>query len=138
MAGTGWVGVVVGTLVLAVVAACLLILRVRRLGRRVGSFECARRAGADLPWTSGIAVFGAGRVEWWRLVSYAPTPAASWRREHLEVLERRRRRQGVTGGVMEVRLRYRGEEFELAMVAESLAALVAWLESAPPHDPFAR
>lgn len=138
MAGTTWVGIAGGVLVLALVAVGLFALRVQRLGNRIGSFECARRSSEAVPWTSGIAIFGAGRVDWWRLVSYAPTPAASWRRERLEVLGRRRRGPDGTGAVMEVRVRYEGAEFELAMMVESAAALVSWLESAPPHDPSAR
>lgn len=138
MAGTSWFAVAVGAAVLALVALGLLLLRVQRLANRVGSFECARRSGASDPWTSGIAVFGAGRVDWWRLVSWAPTPAASWRRMDLEVLGRRRRGPDRAGAIVEARIAHLGEEFELAMVAESFAALVSWLEAAPPHDPTDR
>lgn len=138
MAGTSWVAIAGGALVLALVAVGLLLLRVQRLGNRVGSFECARRPGGDDPWTSGIAVFGAGRVDWWRLVSWAPTPTASWRRADLEVLGRRRRGPEGAGAVVEAHIRHLGEEFELAMMAESFAALVSWLEAAPPHDPTDR
>lgn len=129
-AASAWV-----LLALALVLAALVVAfatRVRRLARRVGSFECARRLPGARDWTSGIATFGAGRLRWHRLVSLSPGPVASYERRDLEVVERRPR--GPDGGVVEVRCRYRGTEIELAMRTDSHAALVSWLEAAPPQE----
>ncbi|WP_127131709.1 DUF2550 family protein [Georgenia sp. SYP-B2076] len=130
-----WGTIAVLVLAVAVAVVVLFGLRVRRIGRRIGSFECAlRRAGAK-DWTSGIACFGAGRVDWYHLVSLSPRATRSWRRDRLEILGRERRpRPGGEGHVVEARCRYGDEEFELAMVRDSFAGLVSWLESAPPHS----
>lgn len=137
MSGTwaAWGMVAVLVLATALVLVSVFAVRVRRIAGRVGSFECALRRPRARDWTSGIACFGAGRVDWYRLVSLSGRPSRSWRRERLEVLQRERRpRPGGEGHVMEVRCRYDGEEFDLAMVRESFAGLVSWLESAPPHE----
>lgn len=120
-----------GVLLLAAVLAALLAVRVRRLDRRVGSFECVLRAeGTD--WVGGIAVYGVGQVRWYRLMSLSLRPTRVFVRERLELVER------VDDGseLVEVRCRYRGEEEErlsLALRRDSLAGLVSWLEAAPPR-----
>jgi len=125
--------------VLALVAVLLLVLfavRVRRLARRIGSFECALRPAGRRDWTSGIAVFGVGRVDWYRLVSLSLRPDRTFARSDLEVLERVHRKPGGAGQVTEVRCGLPGQEVELAMRRESLAGLVSWLESAPPRGDY--
>ena len=135
MSGPGAVWVFLTALALVVLAAGVFTGRVRHLGRRVGSFECALRRPGQRDWTSGIAVFGAGRLDWHRLVSLAHRPARSFVRRELEIVGRRGRRADPRAGeVIEVACRYRGEEFELAMVDQALAGLVSWLEAAPPDE----
>lgn len=129
-AGAGWGTLAVLALVV-VVAIALYAVRVRRIANRVGSFECALRRTGGRDWTSGIACYGAGRVDWYRLVSARLAPSRSFRRDDLVVL-RRERRPGA-GHVIEARVSHRGEELELAMVREAFAGLVSWLESAPPR-----
>ncbi|UNX53972.1 DUF2550 domain-containing protein [Georgenia sp. TF02-10] len=127
-------GLVVAALA-AVVVLVLFAVRVRRLARRVGSFECARRRPGQQGWTSGIAVFGAGKLYWYRLVSLSLRPACTFARAGLQVVRRTRRGTGA-GHVVEVRCRYQGRELDLAMVDSALAGVVSWLESAPPlEDP---
>jgi hypothetical protein len=111
-------------------------VRVRRLAHRVGSFECAFRPAGRKDWTSGIAVFGVGRVDWYRLVSLSLRPTRSFARESLEVGSRVHRPSNGGGQVMEIRCRLEGEDVELAMKRESLAGLVSWLESAPPRGDY--
>ncbi|WP_345214831.1 DUF2550 domain-containing protein [Georgenia halophila] len=104
-------------------------VRVRRLDRRVGSFECAVRSGGR-DWRGGIAVYGVGRVQWYRLVSLSLLPTRTFTRESLDLVERR---GGAPDEFVEVRCRYDGEEVSLAMRRECLAGLVSWLEAAPPR-----
>lgn len=131
-AGTAGAALVVLALV-ALVVLVLFAVRVRRLGRRIGSFECALRPVGRRDWTSGIAVFGVGRVDWYRLVSLSLRPSRTFEREHLEVLARTHRAAGGRDQVTEVRCCSHGEEVDLAMRRSSLAGLVSWLESAPPR-----
>jgi hypothetical protein len=118
-------------LVLLAVLVAAFAVRVRRVANRVGSFECAlRRVGAK-DWTSGIACYGAGRIDWYRLVSLRLSPSRSFTRDGLVVLERRVR--AGAGHVIEARVACEGEQLELAMVREAFAGLVSWLEAAPPR-----
>lgn len=116
-----------------VVLLVLFLLRVRSLAGRVGAFECALRLPGQRRWTSGIAVFGDDSIAWSRLVSLSLRPRHVWRRSglSLEALEHR----GRDGQIVDVRCLYDGERMDLAMVEDSHSALVAWLESAPPHQP---
>lgn len=135
--GWAWLGWLLVVLLL-LTAACgvLLLWRARTLVRRVGAFECAWRGVETADWTSGIAGYGVGRLDWHRLVSLAPAPAARWdRRELVVVASGRRSLPGTDSRVVEVRCRYRTDEFVLAMHTEALAGLTSWLEAAPPGDP---
>jgi Protein of unknown function (DUF2550) len=125
--------------VLALVAVLLLILfavRVRRLAHRIGSFECALRPAGRREWTSGIAVFGVGRVDWYRLVSLSLRPDRTFARGDLEVRERVHRPPGGADQITEIRCGLPGGEVDLAMRRESLEGLVSWLESAPPRGDY--
>lgn len=122
--------------VLACALAALLVLfllRVRSLAGRVGAFECALRLPGQRRWTSGIAVFGDSSITWSNLISLSLRPRYTWQRSglSLEGLEHR----GRSGQIVDVSCLYRGEPMQLAMVEDSHSALVAWLESAPPHQP---
>ncbi|WP_418607106.1 DUF2550 family protein [Georgenia sp. SUBG003] len=126
-------------MVLALVAVLLLALfavRVRRLAHRIGSFECALRPPGRRDWTSGIAVFGVGRVDWYRLVSLSLRPDRTFARADLEVRERVHRSPDGKGQVTEIRCGQPGKEVDLAMRRDSLAGLVSWLESAPPRGDY--
>jgi hypothetical protein len=133
--GWGWAGPLLAVVLVAVLALVLLLWRTHSLARRVGSFECARRGPDEDSWTSGIASYGVGRLDWHRTVSLSPNPAARWLRRDLVLLGWHRRE--VAGGashVVEVRCRYRGAEIVLAMHEEALAGLTSWLEAAPPGE----
>ncbi|MFC7406301.1 DUF2550 family protein [Georgenia alba] len=130
MTTTGIVWLVVAAVAVVVVTVVVLFqVRVHRLDRRVGSFECAVKCGGK-DWSGGVAVYGVGRVQWYRLVSLSLLPARTFVRERLELSERR---GGLDEEFVEVRCRYEGEEVDLAMRRESLAGLVSWLEAAPPR-----
>ena len=130
-AGTTWGMLAVLALVLLAALAVVFAVRVRRIANRVGSFECALRPTGAKDWTSGIACYGAGRIDWYRLVSLRLRPSRAFTRDGLVVLERRVR--AGAGHVIEARVACGGEQLELAMVREAFAGLVSWLEAAPPR-----
>ena len=111
----------------------MLVTRVRSLGRRFGTFECALRLAGRTAWASGIAGYGADRLDWYRVLSLSPRPAHSWQRSALEVLARSSRlRAGRRTAITEATLRCRGEDFIPAMTDQAYAGLASWFEAAPP------
>jgi len=119
---------------LALLAGLLLLFRIRGLNRVVGSFDCAWRAAESQEWASGVAVYGVDRIDWYRVVSLRPGPAARWRRSELVVDPSRRVLPGSAWGAVEVRCHVRGDTFYLALETAALAGLTSWLESMPPVD----
>lgn len=132
--GWFWLGLL-GLVLLLSALAVLFAGRVRALGNRVGSFECALRPAGEAEWTSGIAVYGVQRLDWHRTVSLAMRPHRQWARGELDVIawERRSGAGGPTG-VIEATCSHRGEEFELALRSSAFFGLTSWLESLPPGD----
>lgn len=124
---SGAVTATIVALVLLGILALALYSRARGLSQRVGSFACDLRSGER--WVSGVASYGAGRVDWHRLASLSPRPARSWSRRDLQIVS-----HDPVGERCEVRCRYRGDDFELLMVPGAFAGLVSWLESAPPRE----
>ena len=124
------------------------LTRVHSLNRRVGSFACAARPilaqgsdgvratpGPEAPtWSQGVAHYGVGRLDWWRIWSLSPRPAQVWDRSDLVVLGRRGMEAVGRPDLFEVRCRHRGSEFELAMSRDAYAGMMSWLESAPPRS----
>ncbi len=137
----------VGVLVVAfAVIVGLGLTRVHSLNRRVGSFACAVRPlavssglrstpGPEAPmWSQGVAHYGVGRLDWWRIWSLAPRPAQVWDRSDLVILGREGMEAVGRPDLFEVRCRHRGTEFELAMSRDAYAGMMSWLESAPPRS----
>jgi len=120
-------------LLLALAGAILLLLRAHGLGRVVGSFECAWRPAGRSNWTSGVACYGVGRLDWYRLISLRPGPARRWGRGQL-VIEGVEPLPGASSTAREVHCRIGGEEFYLAVDRQALAGLAGWLESLPPTN----
>lgn len=132
MGYVGWALVAVA--VLLVVIASIVVSRLRSLGHRVGSFECALVVhGPGHPvQVRGIAHYGVGRLDWWRRWSLSPSPAESWARGSLEVVSR----ELVEGSddVYVVRCSYEDEQLTFVMSVPAYAGLTSWLESAPPSS----
>ncbi len=120
--------------VLALLAGIWLLVRVRGLSRVVGSFDCAWRAPDSPEWVGGVAVYGVDRIDWYRIVSLRPGPAARWRRSELVVEPSRRVLPGSAWGAVEVECHLGDEAFHLALESDALAGLTSWLESSPPMD----
>lgn len=128
----GWIAAILAALVLVV--ASVVASRLRSLGHRVGSFECAvvPVGPHHLAPVKGIAHYAVGRLDWWRRWSLSPKPAESWARGALEVVSR----EHVEGDdeLYVVRCSYQGDELVLIMSVQAYAGLTSWLESAPPSS----
>lgn len=119
-------GAVTATIVALVLLGILALARYSRGRAASRVVACDLRDGGR--WVSGVASYGAGRVDWHRLTSLSPRPARSWGRQDLQVVS-----HDPVGARWVVRCRYRGEDVELLMVAGAFAGLVSWLESVPPQ-----
>ncbi len=127
-------------LLLEIVAglACLLLLLfvARRifLARAVGSFDCSIRDLGSGSWSFGIARYGAGRLDWYRVFSLSPKPSRVYRRDRLEIIGRRDPTAVpvVLGGELIVRCRYDDRDLDLALSEDAYVGLSSWAEAAPP------
>lgn len=132
--GWQWLAwILLALLLLALVGTILLLLRARALGRVVGSFECGWRPVGGATWTSGVACYGVGRLDWYRVISLRPGPARRWNRRQL-VIEEIESLPGASLTARQARCRVGTEEFYLAVDREALAGLTGWLESLPPTN----
>jgi len=127
-----WMLVILG--LLAVAAALVVVLRLRALDRRVGSFACSivPQPAPAAPVRAGVAHYGVGRLDWYRRWGFSFGADLTWSRHELSVDER----ELVPGSVDRYRVvcRYRGEPLVLEMSVPAYAGLTSWLESAPPSD----
>lgn len=93
-------------------------------------------------WSYGIAQYGADRVDWYRIFSYAFRPAAVLSRRDLDVIGRR-----APEGTEELALfpgwtildcRLGSGYAELALSEDALTGFLSWLEAAPPGQDVSR
>ena len=124
---------------LAVVLAAIGVLFTARrlvLARSVGSFDCSLRRPGATGWRLGVARYGQGRLDWFRIFSLSPRPSATWQQAGLSILGRRPVEGGevfaVLPGALVVRCRAPGEEVELALTLDAYVGLASWVEAAPP------
>lgn len=129
MPGTWTIVVVVA--VLALVLLALFGWRLRMIAARVGSFQCALRAGVR--WIPGVAAYTRDQLVWYDVVSLSRRPRERWDRDALVIVDRTVR-PGLENGrqLIEARFAHRGEAVELAADPAAFAGLVSWLEAAPP------
>ncbi len=110
-------------------AVLVLLLRVRMIGRIVGTFECWTRPDTTSGWVSGMGRFGMDEFQWFRLVGFDYGPRYRFPRGATSVslpVER-------SGGqVMEITLIAQGQRLHLALTPQWYNGLVSWLESGPP------
>ncbi len=129
--------VIASVVVVIALTALVLVLRLRSLTRRRGTFDCALRCGdggAHAHWAFGVARTGSETVRWWRSRSLSPAPGWSARRSAITVETRQPVSIEGGGGGIVVRLRAGSQEVELLMDDDAYTGFAAWLESAPPRD----
>ena len=94
-------------------------------------------------WSYGIAQYGADRVDWYRIFSYAFRPAAVLSRRDLEVVGRRdpegTEELALFPGWAILDCRFGGAGYaELALSEDALTGFLSWLEAAPPGQDVSR
>ena len=126
---------VIGFSLVALLAVGFYV-RLRTLGRRVGSFECALQTPTG--WASGVAHYGQEQLSWYRIISLSPRPAEVWHRAAIEVQDRIHR-EGADGpsGIVDVTCEVAGRTVVMAMRTSSYSGFASWLESAPPRERIA-
>ncbi|UFU07659.1 DUF2550 family protein [Ruania halotolerans] len=130
---------VVVVIIAALLLGLLFFWRLRALGRRVGSFECAVHVHTRAHWKAGIAAYTRDHLDWYEVVSLSLRPTYRWGRRELDILDRHRRTlAGQAEPVSEVRCQYRGEEFRVVAEDGALDGLRSWLEAAPPDTSTSR
>ncbi len=133
-----------GLLLLAALALAGLIVRRRRLTKSEPTFDMSVRTHPQQGargWTLGVARYRGDRLEWFRVFSLSLRPKRVFDRQALE-LHGRRKPDGAEAyalftGHLVVNARTGSKEVQVALSPDSLTALLAWLESAPP-DPYGR
>lgn len=128
----------VALIAVAVICALFLILaaiffwRLRAIGSRVGSFECALLVGDR--WRAGIATYSQYCLNWYAVVSLSVHPSRKYNRRELLILGRQMRQldAGVSQ-VCEAKCAYHDEEIRIAANNGALDGLVSWLEASPPQ-----
>lgn len=129
----------IAVVTLVVLTAVFFILvgmyfwRLRAIGSRVGSFECAFLVGDR--WRAGIATYTRGNLNWYSVSSLSMAPTKRFNRRELAILGRQDRALGTgVSSVREARCVYGDEEFLLAAADGALDGLVSWLEASPPES----
>ena len=93
-------------------------------------------------WSYGIAQYGADRVDWYRIFSYAFRPAAVLTRRDLEVIGRREpegtEELALFPGWTILDCRFGAGYAELALSEDALTGFLSWLEAAPPGQGVSR
>lgn len=93
-------------------------------------------------WSYGIAQYGADRVDWYRIFSYAFRPAAVLNRRDLEVIGRRdpegTEELALFPGWTILDCRFGAGYAELALSEDALTGFLSWLEAAPPGQGVSR
>ncbi|MDO5048784.1 MAG: DUF2550 family protein [Actinomycetaceae bacterium] len=116
-------------LAVVIIALLFLVLRVRRIGHIVGTFECWMRPDTSSGWVSGMARFGSRELQWFRLVGFYVGPQFTMLREGMKVSNPISRQEGV----VEVIISSGDSRAHLAMRSEWYNGLVSWVESGPPR-----
>jgi len=129
-----------GLLALALVlVAVYLVVRRRLLARYGGTFDLSVRVRSHRPgrgWVLGVGRYNNDALEWFRIFSLSLRPAKTYRRNKLEVGQRRSahgaEEYALYDDAIVVECRYADQAVELAMTESALTGLLAWLEAAPP------
>ena len=116
-----------------------VVMRARWLTRMGSTFDCSIRLDHSTPgagWALGVARYAGEEVQWFRYYSVQTTPKVRLGRATATVVEIRDadplEAVALYSGHRIVRVECFGDLWDLAMSAESMTGLLAWLESAPP------
>lgn len=123
----------------AVVVICALFLivlamimwRLRAIGSRVGSFQCALFDGGR--WRAGVATYSQHHLNWHRAVSLAVAPTRRFDRRELYIICREDSHGVGISTIVEAQCRYHDSEVRIAADDSALDGLVSWLEASPPQ-----
>lgn len=136
------VGSVGGLLTLGVVVVVWLVARRWWISRRGLTFELSvsSRSGPNTPsgrgWTLGVGRYDGDLLEWFRVFSFSLRPKRVFDRSSLRVLSRREAQgseaYALFSGHVVVECATAQGLAQLAMSPQSLTAMMAWLEAAPP------
>lgn len=107
-----------------------LIIRIRKIGNTVGSFECWIRRPGETSWTCGMARFGEDELLWFRLVGFSNKPLIKLSRREMLVSVPENLKTSTT---VEVTITTEGNELECAMDTKWYNGLVSWVESEAPQ-----
>ena len=122
---------------IALVVICVLLLvvivvimwRLRAIGSRVGSSQCALLERGR--WHAGIATYSQQHLNWHRVVSLAPAPTRRFDRREFQILQRKTPQGRTT--MVQAQCAYYGTEIHIAADNSALDGLVSWLEASPPQ-----
>src|SRR5262245_37164672 len=122
-----------------VLVAVYLVVRRRLLARYGGTFDLSVRVRSQRPgrgWVLGVGRYNNDALEWFRIFSLSLRPAQTYRRNSLEVGQRRSAQgaeeYALYDDAIVVECFYADQSVELAMTEAALTGLLAWLEAAPP------
>lgn len=135
---------------LAAVAAAAVSVRRRAIGRLKGAFDCSYSVGGDSShrprWRLGVAVFSARTLDWYPIFGFSSRPAVRLPRSTMEIAERSKPEGDERFAVLPdayiatLATSAGGPDpalYRLALDADSLSALSAWIESSPPGENIA-
>ncbi|MDT3767409.1 DUF2550 family protein [Gleimia hominis] len=125
-----WILWLIGLLLLTAAAAILfLLVRVRMIGRIVGTFECWVRPDNSSGWVYGMARFGSREFQWFRLVGFYVGPQFRMPRVGMTVSNPIARSDG---NMVEVIVESAGRRMHIATRTHWYNGIVSWVESGPP------
>lgn len=125
-------GVVIALLIIAGAFIFWAALRTRALFHRVGSFPCAVSKVDSGTWRSGVAVFGAEYLTWYKTGSLSRKPVLSFSRHRLTIVDYHQR--DPEEGTIVVHVECNGHGWLLAMTSDSMSGVVGWMDGASPTE----
>ncbi|WP_054952478.1 DUF2550 family protein [Flaviflexus massiliensis] len=124
--------VIVALLVVAGAFAIWAMIRTRALFRRVGSFPAAISVPDSNQWRSGVAIFGAEYLRWYKTGSISTKPVLAFSRNRLNVIDYHQRNEAT--GTVVVHFECNGQHWLWAMTNDSAAGVVSWMDGASPVE----
>ncbi|EEH63866.1 hypothetical protein HMPREF0044_0885 [Gleimia coleocanis DSM 15436] len=121
--------VLLSFLLVALAGILFLLIRVKKIGNIVGTFECWVRFNSESGWTSGMARFGEEELQWFRLVGFYYGPQLRLPRGDMRISVPENLTSSPT---VEVVIEANGQRIECTMASQWYNGLVSWVESGAP------